>query len=82
MYAYQWQRDFGEGYVDIAGATGATYTLTVADVDATVRVLVTASNPDATIVEASEPTDARAGRRTAQPDAADRQRHARSAASR
>ena len=63
MYAYQWQRDFGEGYVDIAGATGATYTLTVADVDATVRVLVTATNPDATIVEASEPTDARARRR-------------------
>ena len=56
MYAYQWQRDFGEGYVDIAGATGAAYTLTVADVDATVRVLVTATNPDATIVETSEPT--------------------------
>ena len=56
MYAYQWQRDFGEGYVDIAGATGSSYTLTVADVDALVRVVVTATNPDATIVEASEPT--------------------------
>ena len=56
LYAYQWQRDFGEGYVDIAGATGSAYTLTVADVDATVRVLVTATNPDATIVETSEPT--------------------------
>ena len=56
-YAYQWQRDFGEGYVDIDGATGATYTLTVADVDATVRVLVTATNPDATIVETSAPTE-------------------------
>ena len=56
MYGFQWQRDFGEGYVDIAGATGAAYTLTVDDVDATVRVLVTATNPDATIVETSEPT--------------------------
>jgi hypothetical protein len=56
LYAFQWQRDFGEGYVDIAGATGSAYTLAVADVDATVRVLVTASNPDATIVETSEPT--------------------------
>src|SRR3954447_21515942 len=55
-YAFQWQRDFGEGYVDVPGATGSVYTLAVADVDATVRVLVTASNPDATIVEASEPT--------------------------
>jgi hypothetical protein len=56
VYAYQWQRDFGEGYVDIAGATSSAYTLTVADVDTAVRVLVTATNPDATIVEASEPT--------------------------
>ena len=56
MYAFQWQRDFGEGYVDIAGATGASYLLTVDDVDALVRVVVTASNPDATIMEASEPT--------------------------
>ena len=56
MYGYQWQRDFGEGFVDIAGATGAAYTLTVNDVDAMVRVVVTAANPDATIFEASEPT--------------------------
>jgi hypothetical protein len=55
-YAYQWQRDFGEGYVDIAGARASTYTLTIDDVDATVRVVVTGSNPDGTIVEASEPT--------------------------
>ena len=55
-YAYQWQRDFGEGFVDIAGAKASAYTLTLADVNATVRVLVTASNPDATIVEASDPT--------------------------
>ena len=56
MYTYQWQRDFGEGYVDIEGATGASYMLTAADVDALVRVVVTATNPDGTIVEASEPT--------------------------
>ena len=56
MYGYQWQRDFGEGFVDIAGATGAAYALTVGDVDALVRVVVTAANPDATIFEASEPT--------------------------
>jgi hypothetical protein len=55
-YSYQWQRDFGEGYVDIAGARAPTYTLTVADVDANVRIVVTATNPDATIMEASEPT--------------------------
>jgi subtilisin family serine protease len=56
MYGYQWQRDFGEGFVDIAGASGAAYTLTVDDVDAEVRVVVTATNPDATIFEASDPT--------------------------
>jgi subtilisin family serine protease len=55
-YGYQWQRDFGEGYVDIAGARAPTYTLTVADVDATVRIVVTATNPDATIMEGSAPT--------------------------
>ena len=58
FYAFQWQRDFGEGWVAIDGATGGSYTLTTQDVDAQVRVLVTASNPDATIVEASEPTPA------------------------
>ncbi len=56
LYTYQWQRDFGEGFVDIAGATGSGYTLTVNDVAAEVRVLVTATNPDASIFEASEPT--------------------------
>ena len=55
-YAFQWQRDAGDGYEDIPGATGSAYTLITADEGATVRVLVTASNPDATIVEASDPT--------------------------
>jgi hypothetical protein len=56
VYTYQWQRDAGEGYVDIAGATGPGYTLTAADENATVRVVVTATNPDAAISEASQPT--------------------------
>jgi hypothetical protein len=55
-YTYQWQRDFGEGFVDITGASASTYTLGVADEGAAVRVVVTATNPDATIVEASQPT--------------------------
>ncbi len=55
-YAYQWQRDFGEGFVNIASATNSTYTLTQSDEGSAVRVVVTATNPDATIVEASQPT--------------------------
>ena len=45
-YEYQWQRcdSAGANCVDIAGATGSTYTLTPADVGSTVRVLVTAVN--------------------------------------
>ncbi|HEY2319666.1 MAG TPA: hypothetical protein VGH67_15270 [Solirubrobacteraceae bacterium] len=58
VYAYQWQRDGGEGYADIAGATAAAYTLQSADEGATVRVLVTATDPDATITQASAPTAA------------------------
>jgi hypothetical protein len=45
-YAYQWQRDPGSGYVDIAGATRDSFKLTVADRGAHVRVRVTAANPD------------------------------------
>lgn len=45
-YAYQWRRCDGAGNncVDIAGATANTYTLTAADVAATIRVRVSASN--------------------------------------
>ena len=52
VYSYQWQRDG----VDIADATGAGYTLTVDDVGKRVRVVVTATNPDATVTAASAPT--------------------------
>ena len=46
-YAYQWQRSSnGTTWVDIAGATATGYELTVADVGASVRLLVTATNPD------------------------------------
>ena len=48
-YAYQWQRDAGVGFTDIAGATGANYTLAVADEGASVRVRVIATNPDGTL---------------------------------
>ena len=45
-YAYQWQRstDGGNTWADIAGATGATYSLGAGDGNADERVVVTASN--------------------------------------
>jgi fibronectin type 3 domain-containing protein len=45
-YAYQWRRcdAGGAACADIAGATAATYKLAAADVGATVRVVVTATN--------------------------------------
>lgn len=65
--AYQWQRDDGTGWTNISGATSATYRLAQADVDARVRVQVTASNPDgtqtsvsaasATVIETPDNTD-------------------------
>ena len=52
-YTYQWQRDSGAGYVAIADATNPIYTLTAGDVNATVRVLITATNPDGTATATS-----------------------------
>ena len=45
-YAYQWRRcdSAGANCVDIAGATGSSYTVVSADVGSTLRVRVTASN--------------------------------------
>ena len=56
--AYQWQRsiDNGNTWSSIAGATSTTYTLGVGDEGAILRVLVTVSNPDATVSAASDPT--------------------------
>ena len=56
VYVYQWQRDGGEGYVNIQGATAASYTLGTGDEGAAVRVVVTATDPDATISQASAAT--------------------------
>jgi hypothetical protein len=58
IYTYQWQHDAGEGYVNIYGANAAAYTLTTDDENATVRVLVTATDPDGTITQASDATAA------------------------
>ena len=44
--AYQWQRDEGDGFEDITNATAASYVLLTADVGATIRVVVTATNAD------------------------------------
>jgi hypothetical protein len=45
-FAFQWQRDDGSGFADITGATAASYLLATADVDAAIRVEVTATNVD------------------------------------
>src|SRR5579871_2232544 len=47
-FAYQWRQcdASGNGCSDITGATKNTYTLTSADADHTLRVVVTASNSD------------------------------------
>jgi hypothetical protein len=51
--AYQWQRNAGGGFANISGATGSSYTLSVADEGATIRVIVTASNVDGSAQAAS-----------------------------
>jgi subtilisin family serine protease len=56
-HAYRWQRCDGAGAcVEIAGATGATYTLTAADVGASVKVVVSATNVSGSSEAASAPT--------------------------
>lgn len=57
-YARKWLRcdATGAGCLPIASQTGATYTLTPADVDRTLRLEVTATNPDGTTTTASAPT--------------------------
>ena len=55
--AYQWQRSSnGTNWVDIAGATGTTYALVVADVGAAVRVSVTTTNPERSATATSNAT--------------------------
>ena len=56
-YTYQWQRgDATDGYANIAGATGATYTTAPADVGDNIQVVVTATNPDGSSTATSAPT--------------------------
>ncbi len=57
-FTYQWQRDDGDGFADISGATAASYVLVAADVDTTIRVNVTATNVDGSTTVASAPTAA------------------------
>ncbi|HEX5617208.1 MAG TPA: hypothetical protein VFX51_02240, partial [Solirubrobacteraceae bacterium] len=52
-YTYQWQRDAGAGFTDLAGATEAAYALGVADVGSRLRVRVTATNADASVTATS-----------------------------
>ena len=68
-YSYAWQRCDADGQncVDIPGATDATYTPTAADVDHTLRAVITATNdagstttttaPTAPVAAASDPDD-------------------------
>jgi hypothetical protein len=51
-YAYQWQR-CNPGCANIAGASGASYTLSTADLGAQVRVVITASNSAGSAAAAS-----------------------------
>src|ERR671934_2549650 len=57
-FSYQWQRcnTDGSSCVDIATATKKTYVLVAADVDHTVRVVVTATNADGHSMANSKPT--------------------------
>jgi hypothetical protein len=54
-YSYQWRlcRADGTACADIAGQTNATYTVRAADVNSTLRVRVTAANPDGSATAAS-----------------------------
>jgi len=57
-YAYQWQRCAADGTScgDLAGETASRYAVTAADVGATLRVVVTASNSVGSSSAASAPT--------------------------
>jgi hypothetical protein len=58
-FFYQWQRCNADGTscTNITGATKKTYTLTSADIDHRMRVIVTASNADGQTAATSQPTD-------------------------
>jgi hypothetical protein len=58
QFAYQWQRcdRVGGACANITTATQETYTVATVDVDATLRVQVTATNTDASVSSTSVPT--------------------------
>ena len=58
-YAYQWRRCASDGRAcgDITGATKQTYAVLAADVDHTLRIVVTASNTDGNASATSVATD-------------------------
>ena len=59
VYVYQWQRSTdGATWSDIQSQTGASYTVAVADENASVRVNVTATNADGSASAASNQTRA------------------------
>jgi len=72
-YTYQWRRcdANGTGCSDITNETGATYQPTVDDVDGTVRVVVTATNPAGSQSVTSGPTTTIAARAPVAQTAAD-----------
>jgi hypothetical protein len=57
-YSVRWQRGAGGVWSDVAGATAAAYVPTTSDLGASLRVLVTAANPDGAALAASAPTAA------------------------
>jgi hypothetical protein len=57
-YAYAWERESSFGWNAIAGATSAAYAPTADDVGLRLRVVVTATNADGSVVAASDPTAA------------------------
>ncbi|HYH88449.1 MAG TPA: DUF3344 domain-containing protein, partial [Solirubrobacteraceae bacterium] len=54
--AYRWERCDAAGCAPIAGATGLSYTLQAADVDGTVRAVVTYTNDYGSVSEATAPS--------------------------
>ena len=58
-FTYSWQRAYGSGgFQAIPGATGSAYTVAPNDLGDTIRVIVTATNPDGTAAVTSSPTTA------------------------
>ena len=54
-YSYQWQRNTGSGFADIAGASNPTYFTVPTDVSATIRARVTATNTYGSVTATRDP---------------------------